>query len=112
MIKPLPPCGLILLVAACLLPVRGEEPPKAGKLQFNRDVRPILSENCFACHGPDKNKRKAKLRLDDRANALEKGAIVPGKPDESGLVVRILSDDETEAMPPPETHKKLSAAQK
>src|SRR2546422_42583 len=59
------------------------------EIQFNRDIRPILSENCFACHGPDKNQRKAKLRLDVRDVALEKGAIVPGKLSESELVRRI-----------------------
>ena len=54
-----------------------------GKINFNRDVRPILAGKCYACHGPDKETRKAKLRLDDRANALKKEAFVPGKPDES-----------------------------
>src|SRR5258707_659144 len=53
------------------------------QIHFNRDVRPILSENCFVCHGHDKNNRQAKLRLDLREVALERGAIVPGKPDES-----------------------------
>ena len=51
-----------------------------NQIRFNRDIRPILSENCFACHGPDKNKRKAKLRLDVREVALEREAFVPGKP--------------------------------
>jgi len=51
-----------------------------GRIEFNRDIRPIITENCYACHGPDKNQRKAKLRLDQREIALERGAIVPGKP--------------------------------
>src|SRR6266436_1020501 len=51
-----------------------------NEVQFNRDVRPILSENCYACHGPDKNQRKAKLRLDVREVALEHEAIQPGRP--------------------------------
>ncbi len=55
----------------------------AEKLSFNRDVRPILAENCFACHGPDSASRKADLRLDRREVAVKAGAIAPGKPDDS-----------------------------
>ena len=76
-------------------------PKKAGpKLEYNRDVRPILAENCFACHGPDSAARKANLRLDQREAAIKAGAIVPGKPDESELIRRIFADDEAERMPP------------
>jgi hypothetical protein len=84
----------------------------AGKVEFNRDIRPILSENCYLCHGPDKSNRKAKMRLDERASALDKLAIVPGKPDESELVARVFHSEPTKVMPPPKTNKKLSAAQK
>jgi Protein of unknown function (DUF1553)/Protein of unknown function (DUF1549)/Planctomycete cytochrome C len=84
----------------------------AEELSYNRDVRPILSDNCFACHGPDKNQRKAKLRLDERDVAIARKAIVPGKPGESALVGRIESKDADELMPPPDSHKKLTAAQK
>jgi len=84
----------------------------ADRIEFNRDVRPIITENCFACHGPDKNQRKAKLRLDVREVAVERGAIVPGKPGESKLVEHIFSDDPAEVMPPPKTHKTLRPAQK
>ncbi len=83
-----------------------------NKLQFNRDIRPILSENCFVCHGPDKNNRKGKLRLDVREVALEKGAIVPGKPWDSELVNRIFNTNEDDLMPPPASNKKLTSAQK
>ena len=83
-----------------------------NEIQFNRDIRPILSENCFVCHGHDKNNRKAKLRLDDREVALEREAIVPGKPDQSKLVQHIFSTDPDEIMPPPKTRKTLTAAQK
>src|SRR5947208_10736675 len=83
-----------------------------NEIQFNRDIRPILSENCYACHGPDKNQRKAKLRLDVREVALEKGAIVPGKAAESKLVQHIFSTDPEEIMPPPKTQKTLTPAQK
>ena len=81
-------------------------------VRFNRDIRPILSENCYACHGPDKNQRKAKLRLDMREVALERGAILPGKPAESKLIQHIFSTDPDEIMPPPRTEKTLTAAQK
>ena len=87
--------------------------PAADKLQYNRDVRPILAENCFACHGADSAARKAKLRLDDREVAVEKGAIVAGNIDESELVNRLfLKDDDELRMPPPGSHKKLTPAQK
>jgi hypothetical protein len=86
---------------------------RAGdKLEFNRDIRPILAENCFACHGPDKNARKAGLRLDQRDEALKVGAFVPGKPDESALVERIFSTEGSQRMPPPKSHKRLTAAEK
>lgn len=81
-------------------------------IEFNRDIRPILTENCFACHGPDKNQRKAKLRLDVREIALDREAIVPGKPQESKVVEHIFSNDPEEIMPPPKSRKVLSAAQK
>ncbi|MDG3007852.1 DUF1553 domain-containing protein [Paludisphaera mucosa] len=81
-------------------------------LVYNRDVRPILAENCFACHGPDSAARKADLRLDKREAAVEAGAVEPGKPDESTLVERIDSADKHEVMPPPTSHKTLTAAQK
>ena len=82
------------------------------KIDFNRDIRPILSDNCFACHGPDKKHREADLRMDTREGALEGEAIVPGKPDESAMMERILSDDDDERMPPPVSNRKLSDKQK
>ncbi len=82
------------------------------RVEFNRDVRPILSDNCFLCHGPDKDRRKADLRLDLRDEALRAEVIVPGKPDESELVARILSTDPDEMMPPPKSTKRLDARQK
>jgi hypothetical protein len=84
----------------------------AEKLEFNRDIRPILSDNCFYCHGPDKNHREADLRLDVREEAIHLKAIVPSKPAESKLLDRILSKDASEVMPPPESHKKLTDQQK
>ncbi len=84
----------------------------ADKPSFNRDIRPILAENCFACHGPDSASRKADLRLDRREVALKVGAIAPGKPDESEMIHRIFSTDNDEVMPPSSIHKPLTAAQK
>lgn len=81
-------------------------------VQFNRDIRPILSDNCFLCHGPDKNRREADLRLDVRSEAVDHGAIVPGKPEESEAVARIYSTDADVLMPPPDSNKKLSDSQK
>src|ERR1700730_16103509 len=63
----------------------------ADKIVFNRDIRPILTDNCLQCHGPDKGKRKADMRLDIREDALKVEAFVPGKPDDSDLVARIFS---------------------
>ncbi|WP_218280806.1 c-type cytochrome domain-containing protein [Verrucomicrobium spinosum] len=76
-----------------------------GKVRFNEQIRPILSDMCFHCHGPDDKTRDADLRLDTREGALENGAVVPGKPDESELMVRILSHDRSEMMPPPKAKK-------
>jgi uncharacterized protein DUF1553/uncharacterized protein DUF1549/concanavalin A-like lectin/glucanase superfamily protein/cytochrome c len=103
----------MLVLAGCLLAglgMAGEV--RAEKLQYNRDIRPILAENCFACHGPDSAARKADLRLDRREVAIDFGSIVPGKPAESELVNRIEASDPKELMPPPEVHKTLSVQQK
>jgi hypothetical protein len=82
------------------------------RVAFNRDVRPILSDHCFACHGPDSAKRKAGLRLDTEQGALGKRrrgpAVIPGKPDKSELYRRIRSTDETERMPPASAHRPLT----
>jgi hypothetical protein len=87
-------------------------PPE--RVRFNAHVRPILSQNCFFCHGPDEKHREADLRLDERAAATADlggyAAIVPGKPDESALVERICSTDDEQVMPPPKSKKpRLSA---
>jgi hypothetical protein len=84
-------------------------------VEFNRDIRPILAENCYACHGPDKKHRKAELRLDNEADALadREGhpAIAPGKLDKSELYQRITNEDETQRMPPEKVGKQLSPRQ-
>ncbi len=81
-------------------------------LDFNRDIRPLLSENCFFCHGQDGNQREADLRLDQARSALDSGAIVPGDSEASSLIERIDSDDPDFIMPPPEANRQLSPEQK
>src|SRR5437762_9375059 len=86
-------------------------------LRYNRDIRPIISENCFPCHGTDSAARKANLRLDRFEDAIaprkdSDPAIVPLKPESSALVRRIFATDPDDVMPPPKTHKKLQPEQK
>jgi hypothetical protein len=109
--------GLAAFIALAGKP-RADEPAAKAKptIDFNRQIRPILSENCFACHGPDEKQRKAKLRLDTREGAfaeLRDGgfAIIPGKAGESALVARTSSHEPGEMMPPPKSGKKLKPEQ-
>ncbi|MBR01128.1 MAG: hypothetical protein CMO60_09750, partial [Verrucomicrobiales bacterium] len=88
-----------------------------SSLTFNKDIRPILSDKCFACHGFDEETREAKLRLDTPEGAFKKkkrgkSAIVPGKPDESESWLRIITKDEDDVMPPPDSHKQLTSEEK
>lgn len=99
----------VLLLSASLARAGAARTPG---IEFNRDVRPILSENCFVCHGPGKEDRKADLRLDLHDVALAHKAIVPGNPVQSKIVQHIFSKDPKSIMPPPETNKKLTAAEK
>ena len=85
---------------------------QAERIEFNRDVRPILSENCFACHGPDGNARQAGLRLDRREDALARGVIRPGDSSESRLVQRVRQQNQALVMPPVATDKQLTDRQK
>ena len=96
---------LLALVAFGFAPaVRAQE-----KVDFNRDVRPILSNNCFQCHGPDEKTRKGKLRLDTAEGALA-ASVVPGKPDASELIARVIAPhDDAAAMPPSKSGKRLTA---
>ena len=104
--------ALPLLLAA--LPLRAAA-PSPGRVEFNRDIRPILSENCLYCHGQDPKNRKAGLRLDVRENALaphdDGTAIVPGKPEASDLLARLVSTDQDEVMPPPKSNRKVTPEQ-
>ncbi len=91
------------------------KPTAPAKVEFNRDIRPILAENCFACHGPDPGSRKAKLRLDTEAGFFadrgEGPTIVKNKPLDSPLFKRLITKDEDEIMPPRESHKSLTPEQ-
>ena len=116
------PTRLVALVLACagvFGPVRG---PAAEAVDFNRDIRRVLTENCIRCHGPDAKERKGSratkggLRLDTREGAIapiaDYAAIVPGHPEKSELYDRITTDDENDVMPPADTGKKLTAREK
>jgi len=106
-------CRIVALwISMISLTAHAAEPSVPDKIDFNRDVRPILSDNCFACHGPDAAKREAELRLDVRDDALKQKAIVPGKPEASQLIERILSTDAETQMPPPAANKRLTERQK
>lgn len=103
----LPPALLVFVLAA-----RGFAAP----VDFNRDVQPILSENCYHCHGQDAKKREADLRLDRKEGAYRTKdgvtTVKPGDPDGSELIVRIFSTDKDDVMPPPKSHRELTQAQK
>ncbi len=85
-----------------------DAPVHVEKLEFNKHIRPILSDNCFNCHGPDSSSRKGGLRLDREMDAKE-SAIIPGDPDGSELIYRIVTDDTSDLMPPPKSHKTLTS---
>src|SRR5262245_9043627 len=106
------------IIPVCLhvaLPAAAGAQSSSQSIEFNRDIRPILSENCFVCHGPDSNLRKGKLRLDQEKEVLaDRGGyrvIVPGKPGESELYLRITAKDAKERMPPVQHPKQLTRAQ-
>jgi mono/diheme cytochrome c family protein len=107
--------GLLLLeLPASGLSLNAAEPPPAT-VEFNRDIRPILSDNCFQCHGPDQARRKADLRLDTEAGAFAdrdgSRALVPGEPDNSELFHRVTADSPSERMPPAKSGKRLTERQ-
>lgn len=114
--------SLFVLMTFCSLSARSEEArpettPPAGRLSFARDVRPILSNHCFKCHGQDERERQASLRLDEQDASramLESGvaAIVPGHPESSELIRRIQSTDPDEMMPPTGSLRQLTASDK
>jgi hypothetical protein len=103
-------CTAFLAVVSCAGQAAAATVPE--EIRFNRDIRPILSNNCFRCHGPDKNARMMDLRLDRREAAIEAGGIVPGDTAASKLVARIHAEDEVRRMPPVYSDKQLTEDQK
>ena len=105
----------LMLRILCFLLVPLVQRSFSADISFNRDIRPILSENCFYCHGQDPKHREAKLRLDlpEEATLERDGfrAVVPGKPDESEMILRLLSQDRDEVMPPAKANKHVTPEQ-
>lgn len=110
-----PLCGALLLTFAlfqCSAQVAAQAlPAAAAAVDYQRDIRPILSNHCFPCHGADQESRQADLRLDQRDAAVAHGAIVPGKASDSPLLQRVLSSDPEQHMPPAEFNKPLNQTQ-
>ena len=98
----MPLIKFIIIIATLATPLVAE-----GIIEFNKDIRPIFSDHCFSCHGPDKRARKADLRLDTYEGAIRDlggySAIVPGDPDKSELLLRTMHSDPEELMPPPKS---------
>jgi hypothetical protein len=108
--------GLPILGLALFIPAVRADQPKLAPVDFSREVRPLLSKNCLACHGPDAAGRASRLRLDRRESATTrdkrgKAAIVPGSPETSELIRRISSTEDEVRMPPPETKNRLTPEQ-
>src|SRR3954451_14397647 len=106
----------VVVVLCCVVEVSAQQPasPGAGRIDFDRDIRPILSDKCFTCHGPDAANNKSKLRFDTEAHAFAdlgngRRAIVPGDPKQSQLVRRITADSTALRMPPVYSGLKLTA---
>ena len=108
----------VALASLAAAPHSGQSaPPKVARVDFNSQIRPLLSDRCFRCHGPDASKRKAKLRLDTRDGALKDigdgwAIVKPGQPDKSELIRRTHTDFEDDVMPPLASHLTLSEAEK
>jgi hypothetical protein len=105
------------LAASALLLALGSDRAAAEKVDFQRQIRPLLADKCFACHGRDEEHRQGELRLDQRDAALKGGesgepAIVSGEPGKSELLRRVFSTDESERMPPPDSKKSLTDGEK
>ena len=104
-----------ILMTVAFLPVVQPADGEERSISFNRDIRPILSDKCYACHGPDANQRKKELRFDTKEGAFSETSgypvIVPGNPQESELVLRITNEDESQRMPPADQERQLTQEQ-
>ena len=113
--KPLPFVLGLVIASSAVVALAADPPEPARTIDYNRDVRPILADNCFKCHGPDEKQRKAKLRLDTRDGFLTDTtngkAVVPGHASKSEVIARITSQNPAEAMPPAKSGKKLTPEQ-
>ncbi|MDB6110572.1 MAG: Protein of unknown function (DUF1553)/Protein of unknown function (DUF1549)/Planctomycete, partial [Pedosphaera sp.] len=107
--------GVLPLLLAVFCARTGLSATASDHVNFSRDILPILSDNCYHCHGPDEEARKAKLRFDTKEGAFRlkdgKAVIIPGHADQSELVRRITAIDPEEVMPPPKSNRKLTAKQ-
>jgi len=107
---------LLTSAAAVTLLAAVQAASGAATIDFNRDIRPLLSDNCFSCHGPDASHRKAKLRLDVEEGATSDlggyQAVAPGQPEASELIARINASDPDDLMPPPDSGKSLADEEK
>lgn len=107
--------GLAILSLMAIAPCAAFAQPAAKTIEFNRDIRPILSNNCFVCHGPDNNLRKADLRLDQVKGLYDDKdgyrIIAPGKPEQSALLQRLVTHEKGRRMPPPKSKKELTQEQ-
>src|SRR6266404_898709 len=120
-IPPLFAAVCVISIAFCLkqssaIQATKPEPQTPPTIDFNRQILPLLSDNCFACHGPDEKQRKAKLRLDTKEGVFKElrdggFAVVPGKSGESKLIERITAEELSERMPPAKSGKHLTQSQ-
>jgi hypothetical protein len=108
--RTIPRLGLVAALAAIAGSLHAAA--VSGGIDYGRDIRPILSENCFYCHGQDASHRKGKLRLDTLDGQRDKNAVVPGKPNDSEIIKRILTTDPDDQMPPPDSNRHLTDRQK
>ncbi len=102
---------LIVVALICNCVGSAQAAVMSSTIDYGRDIRPILSENCFYCHGQDANKRKAKIRLDTLDGQRKDGLVIPGRPDDSEIIKRLLTTDKDDVMPPADSNRHVTQAQ-